>query len=101
MTETKQTPEEYVTNAIIPPGAILEEELEARGLTQRELARQMGRPEQTISEIIHGKKAITGKTALQLEQVLGISADTWMRLEAAYQLDLARRAATTTTKRVS
>ena len=100
MTELTQMTE-YVTNAVIVPGAILEEELEARGLTQRELARQMGRPEQTISEIVHGKKAITGKTALQLEEVLGISAETWMRLEAAYQLDLARKAAASSTKRAS
>ncbi|MYH68149.1 MAG: HigA family addiction module antidote protein [Dehalococcoidia bacterium] len=77
----------------IPPGELLAEELEVRGLTQSELAEQMGRPRQVISAIIHGKKAITAETALQLEGALGIPAHLWIGLEGRYQLALARRAA--------
>ena len=47
------------TDAIIAPVEILEEELEARGMTQRELAQRMGRPVQTINEVIKGKRALT------------------------------------------
>jgi len=43
----------------------------------------------TISEIIHGKAAITPETALQLERVLGRPASLWQGLEARYRLDLA------------
>jgi len=77
----------------MPPGATLAEELEARGLSQSELARRMARPVQAVNEIVKGKKAITGETALQLEAVLtGIGAEFWMRLEADYQLTRARLA---------
>jgi HTH-type transcriptional regulator / antitoxin HigA len=71
----------------IAPGAYLEEELESRGFSQKELARRMGRPINTINEIIRGKKAITAWTALQLEEVMpDIPARFWMNLETDFQL---------------
>ncbi len=76
----------------IPPGEVLAEELAARGLTQSQLARQMGRPLQAVNEIVRGKKRITGETALQLAETLGTSADLWMRLESDYELNNARLA---------
>ena len=48
----------------------------------------------TISEIIHGKAAITAETALQLERVLGVPASLWQNLEANYRLRLAERGET-------
>jgi HTH-type transcriptional regulator/antitoxin HigA len=75
------------------PGEHLAEMLEAMGWTQRELSARMGRPAQVINEIIHGKKAITADTALQLEAALGVSAEFWMGLESNYRLTLARAAA--------
>ena len=74
----------------IPPGEILAEEIEVRGMTQRELAARLGRPPQVVNEIIRGKKAITPDTAIGLSQVLGIEASYWMNLEADYQMTLAR-----------
>lgn len=76
----------------VHPGELLAEELEARGLTQRQLAADMGRPVQTINEIIKGRKAITAATALQLEDVLGIPAYLWLNLQSAYDLTHARQA---------
>ena len=78
------------SNVAIPPGEFLEEELEARGMTQQELAVRTGRPPQAINEIIRGKKAITSETALQFERVLGIPAHIWMNLETSYQMTLAK-----------
>ncbi|MBK7977562.1 MAG: HigA family addiction module antidote protein [Deltaproteobacteria bacterium] len=72
---------------VIPPGDVLTEELAARGLTQSQLARQMGRPLQAVNEIVRGKKRITGETALQLADALGTSAELWMRLEADHELN--------------
>lgn len=77
---------------VIPPGDVLTEELAARGLTQSQLARQMGRPLQAVNEIVRGKKRITGETALQLADALGTSAELWMRLEADHELNKARLA---------
>ena len=71
----------------IPPGEYLAEEIEARGISQKELAHRMGRPANAINEIIKGKKAITAETALQLEAVLAeIPARFWLNLETDYQL---------------
>lgn len=71
----------------IPPGEYLAEEIGARGLSQKELAKRMGRPANAINEIINGKKVITAETALQLETVMPeIPARFWMNLEADYQL---------------
>jgi HTH-type transcriptional regulator / antitoxin HigA len=71
----------------ISPGEYLAEEIEARGISQKELAGRMGRPVNAINEIINGKKSITAETALQLEAVIPeIPARFWMNLETDYQL---------------
>ena len=75
----------------IPPGEVLEEELEARGMTQKELAARLGRPAQAINEIIRAKKSITPETAIGLGRVLGIDAQFWVNLEATYRMTLARQ----------
>ena len=74
----------------IPPGEVLEEEIEARGMTQKELAARLGKPAQAVNEIIKGKKAITPDTAIGLGKVLGISPHYWNTLEADYRMTLAR-----------
>jgi HTH-type transcriptional regulator / antitoxin HigA len=71
----------------IPPGEYLAEEIEARGISQTELARSMGRPLNAINEIIRGKKSITADTALQLEEVMPeIPARFWLNLETDFHL---------------
>ena len=71
----------------IPPGEYLAEEIDARGISQNELAKRMRRPANTVNEIINGKKAITAATALQLETVIPeIPARFWLNLETDYQL---------------
>ncbi len=73
------------------PGALLAEELEARGLSQRELARRIGRPFQVVNEIARERKAITATTAVQLEAELGIRAYLWLAMQAQHDLVAARR----------
>lgn len=80
----------YEPDSVAPPGETLEETIDARGMSQAELADRMGRPKKTINEIIQAKTAITQDTALQLERVLGIPAKLWMNLEANYREFLAR-----------
>ncbi|WP_017319061.1 HigA family addiction module antitoxin [Mastigocladopsis repens] len=71
------------------PGRILSRELEARGWTQKDFAEIIGRPVQTINEIIRGNKRITPETAIELSQALGTSPEFWINLEAKYRLHLA------------
>lgn len=74
----------------IPPGEYLAEVIAAKGITQAELARRLGRPIQAVNEIIKGEKAITAATALQLERALDVPAHIWIGLESRYQLVKAR-----------
>lgn len=82
--------EKTLSDLPIPPGEVLGEEIEALGISQKQLAAALGRPVQAVNEIIRGKKAITEETALGLERVLGIGAHVWTGLESAYRMTLAR-----------
>ena len=85
------TREEIHSDLAIPPGEFLAEVLDDLGMSQADLARHMGRPTQTINEIVKGTKALIPETALQLEQVVGVLAHVWLGLEAEYRLVGARR----------
>lgn len=71
----------------VPPGEILREELEARGWSQVEFAEILGMSPRLVSEIISAKRAITPATAKAIGAAFGTSAQVWLNLEAAYQLD--------------
>jgi HTH-type transcriptional regulator/antitoxin HigA len=86
---------------VFPPGAFIQEELEARGWSQRDLAEVLGRPLQAVNAIVDGRKQIMPRTARELEAALGPSAEFWLNLEVGYRLHqeempdptIARRAA--------
>lgn len=75
----------------IHPGEILADELKHIGLPVRKLAGLIEVPPNRIHQIISGKRNITADTALRLSQYFGMSADFWMNLQTAYELDLARK----------
>lgn len=68
-----------------PPGATIKEQLEDRGMTQKEFALRMDMSEKHISKLINGDVRLTPDVALRLEFVLGIPAKFWNNLEAIYQ----------------
>lgn len=76
----------YHSDLAIHPGEFLQEILEEIGMSQVELSNRIGRPTQAINEIIKGKKSITSKTALELEDVLKVPAHVWIGLESEYQV---------------
>jgi addiction module HigA family antidote len=80
-----------MTRTPIHPGEILADELEELELTSAELARTIRVPANRISQIIAGKRNVTADTALRLGRYFGTSADFWMNLQKAFELDLARR----------
>ncbi len=82
----------YNPDQAVPPGWILEERLEAEGISQAEFARRCGRSPKLISEIISGKAALEPGTALQFEKVLGVDASIWLGVESDYRLHRAREA---------
>ncbi len=79
-------PRPYMPDVAISPGATILEMLADMGITQAGLADRMNRPANKVNEILHGKRAITPDTALELELVLGIPAYVWLELESNYQI---------------
>lgn len=77
----------------IHPGEILAEELEELGVSPTELSRQVRVPANRISQIINGKRAITGDTALRLAHWFGTSPQFWMNLQALYDVRMAEQEA--------
>lgn len=73
---------------IIHPGETLQEVLEDRKMTQKELSVRTGVTEKHISEIVNGKKNISSSFAKKLEYALGIKASFWMNLQANYDQEL-------------
>ena len=83
---------QYEPDYAVPPGGVLDERLEANGISQAEFARRCGRSPKLISEIVSGKASIEAKTALQFERVLGVDAGIWLGLERDFRLYQARKA---------
>ena len=75
----------------VHPGEVLKEELEALGVTPTEFARQIEVPPNRISQIIAGKRAITGDTALRFGHWFGVDPQFWLNLQTQYELAVAQR----------
>jgi addiction module HigA family antidote len=75
----------------IHPGEILGDELEEIGLSAKRLADVIEVPPNRLYQLLAGKRSMTADTALRLGRYFGMSADFWMNLQSAYELDLARQ----------
>ncbi len=78
-----------------PPGEILLREfLEPLEITQAAFAKHIGITAARLSEIIHGKRAVTIDTAIRFERALGFSADSWLRMQLTVDMYDAQRGPT-------
>ena len=73
----------------IPPGEILSDELSELNITATALARDIKVPPNRISQIIQGKRAISGDTALRLGHWFGMNPQFWLNLQSQFDLRLA------------
>ncbi len=78
-----------MTRPAIHPGEILADELNELQITPTELSRQISVPPNRISQIIQGRRAIIGDTALRLGHWFQTSAQFWLNLQSAYDLRVA------------
>ena len=76
--------------SLSPPGETISDILEEKGWNQAELCVRLGYTAKHVSQLIHGKAAITEDTALRLERVLGSDMAFWMNREAQFREGLAR-----------
>ena len=76
----------------VTPGEVLREEfMLPLGLSGRALARELGVPANRITEIVAGARAISAETTLMLGERFGTSAEFWLNLQMAHDLEEARR----------
>ncbi len=79
------------SSLLIHPGEMIKDEIIARGLTQKELAKQMGVSYTVFNEILNGKRPVTTEYALLLEAALGTNASIWIGLQADYNMQKAKQ----------
>ncbi len=72
-------------------GKHLAEELKELQFSASQLARQIKVPTNRITQVLNGKPAITGDTALRLAHFFGTSAQFWLNLQNLYELRMLRR----------
>lgn len=73
------------------PGEVLKDEIEERGISQRQLAERMGLTYSVVNEILNGRRPLTAKTALMFEAALDVPADALMHLQTKYNMQTARK----------
>lgn len=73
------------------PGALLKEEIECRGISQKELSQQTGIPYTALNEMLNCKRPITTEYALLIEAALGIESDFWLKMQMDYDVQTAKR----------
>ena len=76
---------------VVHPGVALKDELAEFGVTPTEFARQIDVPPNRISQIIAGKRSVTGDTALRLGHWFGVEPQFWLNLQAQFDLATADR----------
>ncbi len=77
----------------VHPGEVLKDELDELGVTPTEFARQIDVPPNRISQIIAGKRAVTGDTALRFGHWFGAEPQFWLNLQSAYEIRIAEEKA--------
>lgn len=84
--------ERKAANELIPgdlyvPGEFLQDEMDARGMKQVDLVKELGLSKSEVSLIISGKRSITVPIAIKLEKIFGIDAEVWMNLQVKYDIE--------------
>ncbi|MCO5155928.1 MAG: HigA family addiction module antitoxin [Aquamicrobium sp.] len=77
----------------VHPGEILKDELDGLGVSPTEFARQIDVPPNRVSQIIAGKRAVTGDTALRFGHWFGTEPQFWLNLQSAYEIRVAEEKA--------
>ena len=69
------------------PGETLREDvLPALEMTQGEFAKRLGVSRLTVSELLHGKRALSPDMAVRIARLTNTSPQSWMQMQAAVDL---------------
>ena len=70
----------------VHPGALLEEAVEAAGLSRTEVAARLGISRQHLYDLIEQKKPVSATVAARLGRFFGNGGGIWLRMQAAHDL---------------
>lgn len=73
------------------PGEVLKEEIEYRGISQKQLSERMGISYTMLNEILNEKRPVTEIIALYFEAALGIEAEMLINMQSRYNMQVARK----------
>ena len=73
------------------PGEVLKDELEYRGISQKQLAAEMGISYTLLNEVLNGKRQVNTELALLVEAALDIPAESLLQMQARYNMLTAKR----------
>lgn len=73
------------------PGRLIQSDLEALGVSVAEGAKALGVTRSQLYRVISGESAVSPEMAVRLEQVIGSTADHWLRMQTAYDLAQVRK----------
>lgn len=72
------------------PGEVLKEELEVRGISQKEFSKNTGISYTMLNEILNAKRPVTSDIALIMEAALGINPEMLINMQSRYNIAQAR-----------
>ena len=81
----------YVCARPVHPGEVLKDEIEYRGISQGKLAAQMGISYKLLNTILNERRPVTTQTAMLFEAALGVPADSLIRIQTDYNMQIASR----------
>lgn len=95
MTTLSRIDSKMIANNLTPrhpihPGELIKDEIEYRGISQKDFAAEIGMPASALNAVLNGKRAVTTEYALLFEAALGVDANVWLRMQTAYNVQLAQ-----------
>lgn len=96
MIEIKGLDSKMIANNLEPfepthPSELLKDEIEYRGISQKQLASDMGVPYTVLNDIVRCKRPVSTKFALLCEQATGIPAHILLSLQTDYDMIVTKR----------
>ena len=96
MTKLEGVKPQMIANNLKPyqpthPGAVLKEELEFRGISQRGLAKKLDISYSALNEVLNGKRALNTELAMMMEAALGVDAAPLLAMQNEYDMLMAER----------
>ena len=79
----------YIPKNVSHPGTTLNEKLKEMGLSAKEFAGHISKPEETVNAIINGDSSITPELALSFENITKIPANFWMNRQRNHDESIA------------